>query len=438
MNLYNTYEVKKVFNEKNYVRLIDVEVPGSKSITNRALLLASLSTGKTRLSGVLFSSDTSDMISALNSLGIKIKTDEKRGVIVVEGCAGNFPTKSGNINVGNAGTVARFITALLALSGGIYRLDALSQMKKRPMKPLLDALKCLNVTVKYEEKEGYFPFTLDSRFVTGNEITLDTSISTQFLSAVLMTAPLLKNGLTVNIVGSRERLPYVDMTVNIMKEFGITPTESIGRYTIKGGCNYSLKEYAIEPDVSAACYFYGMAILLGCKTLVRGIHLTSLQGDIAFIRLLEKMGGRLTDTSNGILLEGVKNGIYNGVDIDMNAFSDQALTLAALSVFAKSATTIKGLGHIRLQESDRLKVIATELSRVGASCTMGEDYIIINPTDNFPKTLEIETYNDHRVAMAFSLIGLRKSGITIKNPDCSAKTFKNYFNILDRIVTDFS
>lgn len=441
MNSDNTYKVKEIFHEKNFGRLVDVEVPGSKSITNRALLIAALSEGETALSGALFSNDAADMISALKSLGIDIRTDEKEKHIIVKGCGGCLPLKKGRINVGNAGTAARFIAGLLGFSGGVYRLDAASQMKKRPMKPLLDALQDLNVKITYEEKEGYFPFILDSSSVRGGEITLDTTVSSQFLSAILMAAPMLDKGITLNITGVRKSLPYVDMTLRVMQSFGEVPEASGNKYIVTGGCKYNLGRYEIEPDVSAACYFYGMAELLGCKALVRGVHLDSIQGDIAFVRLLEKMGASVRETADGILLTGSGNGEYNGVDVDMNAFSDQTLTLAALSLFAKTPTKITGVGHIRFQESDRLSAIKTEFSKLGVECTTGEDFIKINPLGVFSlenekvQNIEIETYNDHRVAMAFSLIGLRRAGVVIKNPDCSAKTFKNYFKILTKITS---
>ena len=433
-----TYKVKSIFKKINNDHIIKVKVPGSKSITNRALLIAALAKGESRLKGALFSNDAKNMIVCLNTLGIKIDVNEEDELITVHGCGGRLPVKNANINVGSAGTVARFITAMLAFSSGVYHLDASEQMKKRPMKPLLDALISLGVIINYDEKEGHFPFTLDSREVKSGRISLDTGISSQFLSAVIMTGFLLENGLRVDITGGRESLPYVDMTVKVIESFGAkvdTANENgFTSYILKEGNSYEAREYDIEPDVSAACYFYAMAEILGCKAQVQGVYLDSIQGDIEFVKLLTKMGAVLSEEKDGIIIQGATNGEYEGIEADLNSFSDQSLTLAAVSAFAKSPTKITGIAHIRLQESDRLLAIKTELERLGIKTEMGEGEITIFPTLIDSSEVEMETYEDHRVAMAFSLIGLRKKGVVIKNPDCSAKTFKNYFEILDRIT----
>lgn len=433
-----TYKVKSIFKKINNDHIIKVKVPGSKSITNRALLIAALAKGESRLKGALFSNDAKNMIVCLNTLGIKIDVNEEDELITVHGCGGRLPVKNANINVGSAGTAARFITAMLAFSSGVYHLDASEQMKKRPMKPLLDALISLGVIINYDEKEGHFPFTLDSREVKSGRISLDTAISSQFLSAVIMTGFLLENGLRVDITGGRESLPYVDMTVKVIESFGAkvdTANENgFTSYILKEGNSYEAREYDIEPDVSAACYFYAMAEILGCKAQVQGVYLDSIQGDIEFVKLLTKMGAVLSEEKDGIIIQGAINGEYEGIEADLNSFSDQSLTLAAVSAFAKSPTKITGIAHIRLQESDRLLAIKTELERLGIKTEMGEGEITIFPTLIDSSEVEIETYEDHRVAMAFSLIGLRREGVVIKNPDCSAKTFKNYFEILDRIT----
>lgn len=432
------YRVKCIYGKINSEKLIKVKVPGSKSITNRALLIAALAKGESRLSGALFSNDAKNMIACLNSLGIKIDVNEENELITVQGCGGRLPVKNAGINVGSAGTAARFITALLAFSGGVYHLDASEQMKKRPMKPLLDALTSLGVIISYDEKEGHFPFTLDSREVKGGRISLDTGISSQFLSAVIMTGFLLKNGLRVDITGGRESLPYVDMTVKVMESFGVkvdtVHENGLASHILKEGNGYAAREYNIEPDVSAACYFYAMAEILGCKAQVERVHLDSIQGDIEFVKLLTKMGAVLSEEKDGIMLQGAENGDYDGLEANLNSFSDQSLTLAAVSTFAKSPIKITGVAHIRLQESDRLLAIKTELERLGIKTEMGEGEITIFPMSMDSSEVEIETYEDHRVAMAFALIGLRREGIVIKNPGCSAKTFKDYFKVLDKIV----
>lgn len=432
------YRVKCIFGKIRSEKLIKVKVPGSKSITNRALLIAALAKGESRLSGALFSNDAKNMIGCLNSLGIKIDVNEENELITVQGCGGRLPVKNASINVGSAGTAARFITALLAFSRGVYHLDASEQMKKRPMKSLLDALTSLGVVINYDEKEGHFPFTLDSREVKGGRISLDTGISSQFLSAVIMTGFLLENGLSVDISGGRESLPYVDMTVKVMESFGVkvdtVHENGLASYILKEGNGYAAREYNIEPDVSAACYFYAMAEILGCKAQVERVHLDSIQGDIEFVKLLTKMGCVLSEEKDGIMLQGTENGDYEGLEANLNSFSDQSLTLAAVAAFAKSPVKITGVAHIRLQESDRLLAIKTELERLGIKTEMGEGEITIFPVSMDSSEVEIETYEDHRVAMAFALIGLRREGVVIKNPGCSAKTFKDYFKVLDKIV----
>ncbi|MGP1612886.1 MAG: 3-phosphoshikimate 1-carboxyvinyltransferase [Catonella sp.] len=436
------YRVKSIFNNIESSEVIRVKVPGSKSITNRALLIAALADGESRLSGALFSNDAKNMIDCLNVLGIKTDMDEENETIILQGCGGKIPVKEASINVGSAGTAARFITALLAFSGGIYHLDSSEQMKKRPMKPFLDALISLGVIIKYDEIEGHFPFTLDSREVRGGEIRLDTSISSQFLSAVIMTGFLLKGGLKTIITGGRESLPYVNMTVKVMEDFGVTVDidneDGLISYILKEGKGYMARKYDIEPDVSAACYFYAMAEILGCRACVEGVHLDSIQGDIEFVKLLKKMGASLSEDEHGIVFQGAEEGNYEGIEANLNSFSDQALTLAAISVFAKSPTKITGVAHICLQESNRLIAIKTELEKLGIRTKMGKGEITIFPNRMDDTEVEIETYEDHRVAMAFSLIGLRRDGIVINNPECSAKTFKDYFRVLDGITATLS
>lgn len=431
------YRVRCIFDKIDRNKTIRVKVPGSKSITNRALLIAALAEGETILKGALFSNDAKNMISCLNVLGIKMEIDEENETITVQGCGGRLPVREASVNVGSAGTAARFLTALLAFSAGVYHLDASEQMKKRPMKPLLDALIKLGALISYDEAEGHFPFTMDSRAVRGGEISLDTCISSQFLSAVVMTGFLLSDGLKVNIAGGRESLPYVDMTARVMESFGMKPDvvceNGVVSYILSGGRAYKGREYEIEPDVSAACYFYAMAEILGCRAQVKNVHLDSIQGDIEFVKLLTKMGARLEDEVDGILLYGANEGSYDGIEANLNSFSDQSLTLAAVSAFAKSPTKITGISHIRLQESDRLLAIKNELEKLGIRAVMGDGEISIFPKAMNENEVYIETYDDHRVAMAFALVGLRRGGVVIKNPGCSAKTFKDYFKVLDEI-----
>lgn len=425
------YRVKKIFGQKKDIR---VSVPGSKSITNRAILIAALAEGESRLQGALFSKDAEDMMNCLRSLGISIASDEEKEEIVVLGCGGRIPKKEGEVNVGNAGTAARFITALLAFSGGRFHVDAGEQMRKRPMQPLIDVLRNLGAEIECKEKEGYFPFYIDASKVHGGKISLDTTLSSQFLSAILMTSFMLKEEVSVEFFG-RKSLPYVEMTRKIMESFGLNIHKSGEKYSTRVESRYIGREYRIEPDVSAACYFYAMAILLQSSVMVEGVFLDSLQGDIEFLKVLERLGASVIEEKEGVVVIG-NTPQYWGIEIDMNHFSDQTMTLAALALFALSHTTIKGISHIRHQESDRLLAIYNEVVRLGARAEMGKDYIIIFPMHNIKKEVEVETYDDHRMAMAFSLVGLRRDGIIIKNPGCVEKTFKEYFTVLDRIVNE--
>lgn len=412
--------------------IIETEVPGSKSITNRALLLAALANGTSTIKGALFSEDSRYFLQCLIDLGFSVAIDEAAHTVSVTGCNGKIPKKEAHIYVGSAGTAARFLTAMLGLSDGVYFLDASEQMRKRPMKPLLDALESIGVRVVYQEKEGFFPFTLYGCSQTKSAVQIDISNSSQFLSALLMSAPLKQEGFSIELIGGHA-LSYVKITAKMMAQFGCQILQTDAQtYQIPPLQSYQAQEYYVEPDVSAACYFYAMSPLLHTKTLVHRIHLDSMQGDIRFLSILEEMGCVLTDTPDGILLSAPDCGKYRGICVDMSDCSDQTMTLAAIAPFADGAVKIRGIEHIRLQESNRISAICQELKRMGISCQEVDTGIDILP--GVPHAAVIETYEDHRIAMAFSLVGLRIPGIVISNPQCCKKTFENYFDILDKIT----
>ncbi len=419
------YKVKKLKTKD-----IKVSVPGSKSITNRALLIAAMTKGKTKLKGVLFSDDSRHFLQALVDLGFTVDINEEEKEIVVEGLGGNIPKKEAEVYVGSAGTAARFLTAYLALSDGRFVINASEQMKKRPMKPLFDALVSMGANIEYLENEGCLPIVTGGNAGLKNEINLDISKSSQFLSALLMTGMLVKGGIKINITSEKKTGSYIDITRKMMASFGKLVAFENGEYYVSDEA-YTGVEYQIEPDVSAACYFYAMAATNGCKALVKNVHFDSMQGDIQFIRLLEKMGCIVEDTENGIEVLGPEKGELRGIDIDMNNFSDQALTLAAIAPFANSPVVIRNVAHLRGQECDRLHAMATELTRMGISVKEGEDAIVIFGGDVNPA--EIETYDDHRVAMAFTVTGLASEGIVIKNPMCCKKTFEEYFEVVESL-----
>lgn len=409
---------------------LELEVPGSKSITNRALFLAALGEGTTLLKGVLFSEDSRHFLSSLVSLGFRVEIEEDRREVRVEGCGGELPKKEAQIYVGSAGTAARFLTAMLALSEGDYTIQASEQMKRRPMKPLFESLERLGAEFTYLEEEGCLPVRVRGKRTGIGRASIDIGKSTQFLSALLMMAPVMGEDFEIAITSEKKDGSYIRITRKMMEQFGVKTEFDGSSYQIRGGQHYHREVYPIEPDVSAACYFYAMAALTGGRTLVRGVHSNSMQGDKKFLEVLEKMGSVVEDTQEGIVVIGPEGGKYSGITVDMNDFSDQTMTLAALAVFAESETKIEHIGHIRLQESDRLAAIARELKRMGIAVEEGEDSLVIDPGRPLPA--EVETYEDHRMAMAFSLIGLRAEGIVIKNPLCCKKTFENYFEILDR------
>lgn len=430
------YEVKPVIDKKD----ICVEVPGSKSITNRALMLAAISDGICKLKGVLFSDDSRAFLDCLEKLGFELVVNEREKEVTLKGENGRIPRNHVTINVRSAGTAARFMTVLLAVCGGNYRLESSEQMKKRPMRQLLDGLREKGVTITCLEEEGHFPFEIHSEGIEQTDISIDTTKSSQYASALLMAGAV--HGMHVELTGSRVNGAYIQITLRMLEQFGIKCQEE---KSSKGECetkkyviekqNFSIKEYNIEPDMSAACYFYAMALLLRVKSRVKGIHLNSMQGDVKFLHILEALGCVLKESDEALEIDASKVETYKGMEVDMSDFSDQALTMAVVAAFAKTPTKILNIGHIRGQESDRVQVIVNELQRLGCGAEIVEEDDMTNVLIT-PKALhgaEIETYDDHRVAMSFAMAGLLVDGVMIKNPMCCKKTFENYFEVLDSI-----
>ena len=447
-----TYRVANIAAHiKDRTKPLIARVPGSKSVTNRALLLATLAEGTSTLRGVLFSDDSRHFLKCVQELGFETTVDEEHTTITVRGLGGAVAKKQASLYVGSAGTAARFLTAYLGISDGTYHMDASAQMRRRPMAPLLQSLQELGCEIDCEEEPGHFPFTLSGHGLQKDSITINIDSSSQFMSALLISACLSERDFTVVMEGSHGTA-YIDMTVRMMQQFGVraVPQYYCGgnaqnhdcagcenstrpyAYMVPAGQIYNALDYQIEPDVSAACYFYAMSPLLGIPVLVEHVRSASLQGDIAFIRILEQMGCRADETEEGILVTPPADGTFHGVTVDMSACSDQAITLAAIAPFADSPTTITNIGHIRLQESDRIAAITNELSRLGIRVTSDERSVTIYP--GTPKPGLVETYDDHRMAMGFSLIGLRSDGIVINDPGCCRKTFEAYFETLDSLV----
>lgn len=413
--------------------MIEVQVPGSKSITNRALLLAALSDKKCTLHGVLFSDDTRAFLDSLQKLGFSVVIDEKIKDVIITGTGGKVPNAKAVINVGSAGTAARFLTVMLALAGGDYQMDASPQMCKRPMEPLLTILKQSGVKFTFLGEEGHFPFLMSSDNISMQTVDIDTGISSQFASALLMSGVLLKDGLKVVMSGDRAEGSYIRMTLDMMKQFGIDVVREGNCCIVPNKTKFGVSEYQIEPDVSGACYFYAMAPLLKTDVIVKNVHMDSLQGDIKFVKVLADMGCIPEETKDGVKVKGRGLDEYPGLTLSMKDFSDQTMTMAAIAPFATTPTLIRNVGHIRFQESDRIHAIVTELTRMGVACeeVSEEEGIRIFPVlPEDIKETEIETYEDHRMAMAFTLAGLKTGKITIKNPECCRKTFENYFDLI--------
>lgn len=433
MQTVEKYKVKKAA-----VRKIEVEVPGSKSITNRALLIAALAEGKSVLRGVLFSDDSRHFLQALMDLGFEVEVDEAAAVVSITGYGGKIPAYEGaaevdaSINVGSAGTAARFLTAYLGLSKGRYFVDSSEQMKKRPMEELLKALEDLGASVAFQEEAYHFPFVIGNDEVSKHEVTIDVDKSSQFLSALLISSVLFEEDFVIHVKG-HHGMSYVKMTIAMMEQFGVkVDCQAADTFVISGDAAYTARDYRIEPDVSAAAYFYAMAPVLSVPASVHHVHWKSLQGDTTFLHVLEAMGCGSVELEEGITICPPEEGLCGGT-FDLSSFSDQALTLAAISCFAKSPVTIEGIGHIRYQECDRLHAIVTNLTNMGIKCEEPEEGTIrIYPGQ--PKPCEIETFEDHRVAMAFAIPGLVTDGIVIKDPGCCRKTFETYFDVLEDVV----
>ena len=432
MTLTDTYKVPCLKGRTLSNHTVTVTVPGSKSITNRALLLAMLADGDSILTGALFSDDSRHFLSCLHALGFQTTASETESRITVKGLSGRLPCAESSLYVGSAGTAARFLTACLGVSQGVFHMDASEQMKKRPMAPLLDALKELGCEITFSEKEGFFPFTLTGHGFCKNSICIDIDSSSQFLSALLIASCLSDKDMEISVRGSHG-MSYIAMTCKMMEQFGVHFSKtSEDVFMIPAGQHYHALSYAIEPDVSAAAYFYALAAILGISVTVKGVFPDSLQGDVQFLYILEQMGCTLKETAEGLCLSGPKKGKLHGITVDMSACSDQAITLAAIAPFADAPTTITGIGHIRHQESDRINAIVKNLHAMGVPCTEQENGLTISPAQPHPAL--IHTYDDHRLAMGFSLTGLLAEGIVIENPLCCKKTFGNYFEVLENTL----
>jgi 3-phosphoshikimate 1-carboxyvinyltransferase len=406
-----------------------VRLPGSKSLTNRALLIAALASGATRLTNALFSDDSRYFVTALQTLGFDVHLDEVHCKMTVAGLGGKIPAEKAELFVGNAGTAARFLSAFLTLGHGDYMIDGEPRMRERPIGDLVDALRQLGATL--ETEDNCPPVKITSAGLPGGKARIAGNISSQFLSALLMVAPYAQREVEITLSTELNSKPYVDMTLAIMQDFGVEiERRDYGQFTIRPTFYLPRSAYPIESDASAASYFFAAPAICGGTVRVSNISRKSKQGDIAFLEVLKQMGCVIHEGETFIEVAGT--GSLTGLDIDMRDMSDTAQTLAAIAPFASSPTRVRGIASARVKETDRISATCTELKRLGVQVEEQVDGMTIYPCRTFtPAT--IDTHNDHRMAMAFALIGLRFDGVTIDNPACVSKTFPKYFEVLETL-----
>ena len=412
----------------------EINLPGSKSLSNRALLLAALAEGTTKISNLLHSDDTRHMLDALKQLGIEYTLSSDKTECTVVGNAGALENQSiEELFLGNAGTAMRPLCAALSAGKGIYILTGEPRMKERPIGHLVDTLRQAGAKISYLENEGYPPLRIDADGLKGGEVEIEGSISSQFLTALLLCAPMAKNDMTVSIVGELVSKPYIDITLDIMRKFGVeVHNDDYKTFRVKANQTYkAVENYMVEGDASSASYFLAAAAIKGGTVRVTGIGRNSIQGDVQFVDVLELMGAKVEWGQTYI---SVSRDVLRPIDMDFNHIPDAAMTVATMALFAKGTTTLRNIYNWRVKETDRLFAMATELRKVGAEVEEGEDYLKITPPDQL-KHATIDTYDDHRMAMSFSILALNPVSVTINEPECTAKTFPTYFDVLKSIST---
>jgi len=401
--------------------------PGSKSITNRALIVAALADGVSTLQGTLDSDDTRVMLESLQRLGIQWEKKDD-SVISISGCGGKIPVNKAELWLENSGTSIRFLTALCAGGHGEFTLDGNKRMRERPIVDLVNALNGLGIDARCSLGNNCPPVTIQGAGLPGGTVHIAGNLSSQYLSGLLMSAPYAKEPLEIIVDGELVSIPYIEMTLDVMKRFGVeVETEDLQSYRIRPQ-HYKACSYLIEPDASAASYFFAAAAITGGEVTIPGLSRNAMQGDVHFVDVLEEMGCQVTWNDQSITLKGRP---LQGIEVDMNAISDTAQTLAAVAVFAEGPTRIRNVAHMRIKETDRVAAVVTELKRLGIRADEHDDGYTIHPGPVKPAC--VQTYDDHRMAMSFSLIGLKHPGIEIADPGCTAKTYPRYFEDLDKL-----
>ena len=408
-----------------------VRPPGSKSLTNRALLCAALADGTTTLHGASLADDALIMIDGLRTLGVRVEHAEPDGTIAIHGCRGHLPQSDASIDAGSAGTAMRFLTALATLGYGPYRLDGSQRMRARPIGDLVEALHSVGAGIGYDGVDGYPPLTMVSHGLVGGTVVFDRPPSSQFLSALLMVAPYASNDVLVEVRGELPSRPYVEMTLAVMRSFGVEvlADPDAPRFIVPAGQRYVGCAYEIEPDASAATYFWAAAAIGGGDVTVTGLSRAALQGDVRFVDVLARMGCEVSEDAGGLRVAGPAAGGLRGVDVDLNEMPDAVQTLSVAAVFADGPTTIRNVANLRVKETDRLAALAHELPKLGARVELMDDGLTVHPARRLTAG-RIETYDDHRMALSFALAGLRVDGVVIADAECVSKSFPEFFEML--------
>lgn len=405
----------------------DVVVPGSKSITNRALIVAAMASGVSRLDGVLLAEDTHAMIDCIRALGAAAEVDELTRTVTVTGTGGHLVGDGATLDVRQSGTTARFVLPLAAMASGGAVVDGDPQMRARPQTDLVRALESLGARIESLDAQDSMPLRTQQSPLRGGLVQVPGDVSSQFVSALLLAAPAIDGGLTIELTGEVVSAPYIAMTIAVMEAFGATVEVTDGRLFAVAEGGYTATDYAIEPDASAASYFFAAAAVSGGRVAIDGLGTASLQGDLGFVQVLESMGAHVVQTATRTEVTGT--GLLNGVSVDLRDLSDTAPTLAAIAPLASAPVTATGIGFIRRKESDRIAAVVTELQRLGVDATDDGDGFTVVPGPVTATT--VDTYDDHRIAMAFTVLGLVVAGVQIADPQCVSKTFVDYFDVVD-------
>jgi 3-phosphoshikimate 1-carboxyvinyltransferase len=408
-----------------------VTLPGSKSYSNRALLVAALAHGRSEITDALYSDDTRSMERALGRLGVRVQGDESSPAFVVDGVDGRFPAAEATLEIGNAGTAARFLTAAVALGHGTYVVDGSPAMRKRPIAPLLDGLRALGVDAESREGTGCPPVVVRAKGIAGGRARMRGDISSQYFSALLLAAPYARTDVEIEVDGALVSAPYVTMTLSTMEAFGVRAERDGDRwFRVPAGQRYQGRRYAVEPDASGASYFFAAAAVTGGRVVVPRLGAGSAQGDLGLLDVLARMGCDVSVAADAVTVRGPAR--LRGVEADFTRMGDVATTLMAIAPFADGPVTVRGIAQTHYEESDRPVAAATELRRMGLRVESDWDSVTIHP--GAPRPCEVQTYDDHRMAMSFAVTGLRAPGIRIANPGCVSKTFPEFFDVLRRLT----